>query len=55
MSKHRARIKKAEQQLQVKEPLKIVVIWEEDDILPLEPGEQRIILTWDDSLEIETS
>ena len=43
MSRHRARIKKAEQQLQPKLPPKIIVIWPGQEPPPEQPGETRII------------
>ena len=43
MSRHRARIKQAEQQLQAGSPSKIIVIWPGDpEPPPEEPGENRI-------------
>lgn len=58
MNRHRARIKKMEQQLQPNGPPKIIILWTEDEEPPpAEPGEEviQITLRWDDSPEIETS
>ena len=49
MSKHKARIKKAEQQIQPEEPGRIVVVWDEEDLQPPKPGE--IIITWEDAIQ----
>ena len=43
MSRQRARIAKAEQQLQPKIPPKIIVIWPGQEPPPEQPGETRII------------
>jgi len=56
MNRHRARIEKIEQQLQTDGPPKIIILWTEDEEPPpAEPGEEVIIIRWDDSPEIETS
>lgn len=50
MSKHKARIKKAEKELRVEEPQEIVIVWvDEEDLQPPKPGE--IIITWEDAIQ----
>lgn len=43
MSRQRARIEKAEQQLKPKIPPKIIVIWPGQEPSPEQPGENRIL------------
>lgn len=54
MSKHKSRIKRIEHQLQPpKVTLHILLPGEQPP--PAEPGDEVIIVRWDDSPEIETS